>query len=498
MSESESKPLLAIDEADRLISRAAGLHPIEYQRERSDLAKQIDISVTALDKLVKDRARAKEQSTDVTDCSSEMLDGIAAWADPVAGDELAFSIKRLFNRYCSLPPYADVALTLWAIATYTINEHRLFPKLSVVSPQPRCGKTTLLEVLAAIANRVLSASNVTAAVLFRVIDDCQPTLLIDECDTFVDGNSELGGIINCGHTRSGATVLRVEGDAGNRKPTMFSTWTPMALFRIGTFSPTIQDRSITVPLMRKLSSETVERLPIDIRADNQKLRRQCVRWHEDNRAAILECDPAVPCLNNDRAEDNWRALITIADVIGGEWPELARTAAKVLTNTDSNDDDLALTLLKDINQIATDRQWNKTIFSKDLCEALNDLSDKPWPSMRGDKGINPYTLSKFLKPFSLVSGSRRFSNSKATAKGYKKDKFDEVYQRYCVDTPKLSGTPAQPAADQPISQIQSGTNDRNVPDLKTLRASNDGACDVVPDFETVNAGESKKQDAGAL
>jgi len=37
-----------------------------------------------------------------------------------------------------------------------------------------------------------------------------PTVLVDEGDSFMDGKEELRGIINAGHTRDTATVVRVE------------------------------------------------------------------------------------------------------------------------------------------------------------------------------------------------------------------------------------------------------------------------------------------------
>ena len=43
---------------------------------------------------------------------------------------------------------------------------------------------------------------------FRVIQETRPTLLIDEADTFLQGNDELRGILNAGYTRDTAFVVR--------------------------------------------------------------------------------------------------------------------------------------------------------------------------------------------------------------------------------------------------------------------------------------------------
>jgi hypothetical protein len=46
---------------------------------------------------------------------------------------------------------------------------------------------------------------VTAAATFRAIETLQPTLLIDEADTFFGENVELRGILNSGHRTGGAS-----------------------------------------------------------------------------------------------------------------------------------------------------------------------------------------------------------------------------------------------------------------------------------------------------
>ena len=56
------------------------------------------------------------------------------------------------------------------------------------------------------------------AAVFRVIEETQPTLLIDEADTFLQGNDELRGILNSGYTRKTAYVVRV---AGNKSHSQF-------------------------------------------------------------------------------------------------------------------------------------------------------------------------------------------------------------------------------------------------------------------------------------
>src|SRR6202012_5993868 len=80
---------------------------------------------------------------------------------------------------------------------------------AIESPEKRCGKTTLVSVLAALAHRPLIASNITVGALFNAIDSCRPTLFIDEADTFLSGNGAMRGILNSGNTWRTAYILRL-------------------------------------------------------------------------------------------------------------------------------------------------------------------------------------------------------------------------------------------------------------------------------------------------
>src|SRR5690606_3441587 len=106
-----------------------------------------------------------------------------------------------------------------------------FPKLSFISPEKRCGKTTTMEVVQALCRDGVLASNLSKAVLYRITaDDLQPTLIIDEADTYIkNGDPELVGIINSSHNKSGATVLKCLGDSEGYGVKAHSTWMPMVL-----------------------------------------------------------------------------------------------------------------------------------------------------------------------------------------------------------------------------------------------------------------------------
>ena len=204
------------------------------------------------------------------------------------------------------------------------------PILAIQSPEKRCGKTTLLGLLQHLMPKALTASNMTMAAIYRVIEERRVSLVIDEADTFIKAdNPELVGILNSGHTRTSAFVVRTVGD--NHETTTFSTWCAKVIALIGKLPPTLQDRSIVVQLERKRTRETVERRRADRTLDLVELCRKAARWVADHRAELDVCDPVPPDTLDDRAADNWRPLLAIAEVIGGNWPQHARTAARALS-----------------------------------------------------------------------------------------------------------------------------------------------------------------------
>ncbi len=141
------------------------------------------------------------------------------------------AIAATFTRYIALPTHAEHRDRALGVARLRLPGVVDSPFLAITSPVKRCGKTLLLIVLGAIVPRRLFASNVTPAVLFRTIEKYRPTLLIDEADMFIRENDELRGVLNSGHTRTTAIVIRAVGD--DHDPRAFSTWCPKAVALIG-------------------------------------------------------------------------------------------------------------------------------------------------------------------------------------------------------------------------------------------------------------------------
>src|SRR5215831_11442204 len=136
---------------------------------------------------------------------------------------------------------------LWIVFTYALDAFDEAPILALCSPLKRCGKTTTEDLTAALAQRPLTAANITVAALYRTVEQFAPTLIVDEADTFLLTNLALRGIINSGHTRATAFVIRTAG----HEPRLFSTWGARMIALIGRLPATLEDRAIVLPMRRR-------------------------------------------------------------------------------------------------------------------------------------------------------------------------------------------------------------------------------------------------------
>ena len=350
---------------------------------------------------------------------------------PVDGAELLDSIVHLLERFIVLPREAAVAIALWIVHTYLMGIWWLSPILMVNSPTKRCGKTNLLKLVARLVRRGLSASNISTAALFRTIEAYRPTLLLDEAETFLKDNEDLRGIVDAGHERETASVIRTVGD--QHEPRVFSTWCAKFLSLIGKLPDTLMDRSIIVAMRRKTKSEHVERLRGDRLCDLcLPLKRQLVRWAADHADELRDADPDVPAVLNDRAADNWRPLLAIADAVGGDWPQCARDAAVTLSGDDPEEDTTSIQLLWHIHEVLADRD---VCASSELVRELSSREDWPWATFgRSGKGLTANALARLLKPFGVRPDDLKIEGR--TKKGYRKDWFEDAWTRYPLPQPR--------------------------------------------------------------
>ena len=451
------------------VKAIAGLDLLQRELERNRIAKEYNVRVSVIDEYIKQFTKQEE-----TGGTLEVVTEIEPFEEEVDGAMLLNTISGELSKYVILPDGAGDTIAAWTLLTYSSDAFRILPNLGITSPVKRCGKTTLLEVLQGVTNKGLTASNISPAAVFRTIDKYHPTLLIDEADTFLKDNDELRGVLNSGHTKTTAFVIRVEGES--HEPVKFSTWGPKAISMIGTLPETLQDRSVVIELRRKMPGESASKLDIDFESECEDIRRKCQRWADDNLDQLTITRPEMPQTNNDRLTDNWMPLFAIAQVAGGGWPDKIKKSMLKMMGVE--DDNLGSMLLEDIRDILSNGM--KRIFSDDLIEALKNKADRPWCDWNRGKGLTQNGLARLLKPFSVKSKTMRIGEDRR--KGYELSGFSDAFKRYIPLMPPVSSvTPCQPNNINGLDVNQNVTDKNDVTDKKQDNLLNLNDCHTATD-----------------
>ena len=380
-------------------------------------------------------------------------------AEPLAeapaedGAELLDEITEALRSHVIMPLAEAQMCALWVMHAFTIDAHQHSPRLAITSPIPNCGKTTLCSVIAMLTGTEV-LSNITAAGFFRMVDQLGPQVMIlDELDTFLGADRQSFNILNSGHARAGAHVVRAESTGQGYKSKRFCTWAPVVFGLIGTLpAPSLASRSLHVSLKRKRRGEQVESLGQAAKHALHGLKVRARQWGCQHLTKLREAAPEIPdCLYN-RDQDNWRPLIAIADEAGGHWPQTAREIAEAL-NGQSEDPSEGVMLLTDIYRIFDEKAVDR-LSTQALLEALNSDEDRPWHDYHeGGFGINAKQLARLLKLFGIHPTSVRI-RGRGTPKGYMRTAFADAWERYLPNVTEVLAPAATSATASSANECE--------------------------------------------
>ncbi|MCL1826003.1 MAG: DUF3631 domain-containing protein [Betaproteobacteria bacterium] len=414
------------DEAS--IARLAGLTAVEYERIRTDEAKRLGVRAAVLDRLV----QSERQQCQTADGIS--FEDAAPWPEAVSGEALLSDIASTIGRFIVCKVETAQAAALWVAMTWFIDMIEVAPLAVIFAPEKRCGKSQLLTLLGKLSRRPMQVSNITPAALYRVIETHHPTLMIDEADSFMRESEELRGILNSGHTRDSAYVLRMVGE--NMALKQFSTWGAKAIAGIGKLADTLMDRAIALDLRRKMPHEQVERIRHARPELFDNLASRLCRFATDQREAVRRARPPVPAELNDRAQDNWEPLLAIAEVAGGIWPEAARQVAIAVSGGAEESATLGTELLAGIREAFEARRETR-LSTRELIGALCEDEEKPWASYSKAGRITPRQLARRLKDYGITSKLLRTGNE--VLRGYERGQFEDTFCRYLPAPASVTG-----------------------------------------------------------
>ncbi|MGW1791896.1 DUF3631 domain-containing protein [Streptomyces tubercidicus] len=356
-------------------------------------------------------------------------------AEPTSGSKLLDELRAQIAQFVIPPsPEALDAITLWVAATHLQPAWQHAPRLAVVGPAKRCGKSRLLDVLTETVHEPMLTINTTPAAIFRSISEEEPpTLLVDEADTIfgpkvAEKNEETRGLLNAGHQR-GRYVTRVVGN--DHTPHKFATFAMAAIAGIGDLPDTVMDRSVVIRMRRRAEGEKVR--PFRSRRDIPALHEIRDRIHAWARPLLEEAanlEPDMPV--EDRAADTWEPLVIVADLAGGRWPRLARVACVRMVTAEvaaEEDHPSGARILADIRRVFFAQREVDSLSTGDLLHHLRQDPEAPWAE-RGRDGLTARELSRMLRDFDIRPGNVRMADGRQL-KGYMRNKFLDAWRRYC-------------------------------------------------------------------
>lgn len=360
----------------------------------------------------------------------------------VDGAAVLDAIYAFVGRFVAYPSEAaHVAHVLWIAHTHLMDAWVSTPRIAFLSPEPGSGKTRALEISELLVPGPVEAVNVTPAYLFRKVADVagRPTILFDEIDTVfgpkAKDNEEIRGLLNAGHRRgavAGRCVVRGKIVETEEIP----AYCAVALAGLGDLPDTILSRSVIIRMRRRAPNERVESYRRRVHgAEGEELRERIAEWAAGVEGPLTDAWPGMPAEIRDRDADVWEPLVAIADEAGGSWPDRARvTAVTLVTLSKESTPSLGVRLLSDLVEVF---EKGESLATESILVALHMMDESQWIDIRG-KPLNDRALAVTLRQYGIKPKVIRIGT--ATARGYCRSDFVDVWSRYLPRSPYESVT----------------------------------------------------------
>jgi hypothetical protein len=366
-------------------------------------------------------------------------------------------VQRTYERFVLFSSeHAAVAMALWTLHTHVFDAFDVTPYLWLWSATPQSGKTRVLEVGRDLVRHGRVLVGISEAVLFRIIEQDPPTLLLDEIDALFGQASELTqgirGVLDTGFSRRGSVPRCVPP---SMKVKEFPTYCPKGFATIGkTLPATLQDRSIPI-MMRRRAPDELKPEPFRegvYLTQVTPLAEALGAWGAVHLDTIGSLEPVLPDELTDRQQDCWRPLFVIAELAGGDWLKKVECAALYL-HADEPEADLSLLLLQHCRDAFEDLGVDRLPTTRLINHLIQRGDSSPWAFWWrfNNEQAAAQGLAKHLEPFDIGPKTVRFADR--TQKGYLRSQFESTWRRYRIAGASEPGTP--PPEQEPLFEEMS-------------------------------------------
>jgi hypothetical protein len=302
--------------------------------------------------------------------------------------------------------------------------------LCVTSPEKRCGKSTLLELLSFVTPRADEGKfiNPSPAAFYRAIEKSRPTIIMDESQSLKRRGSESSEVLRemlNASIRRDECVVRCVGDS--HEPTKFSIYSPKVFAQIGDPDGILADRCLPVRLERKTKDHEVKKYRYsEAKERGEAIRARLEEWAHAKRKKVTEAYERLEPfdIDNDRMADLLMPLQAVLTVAGGGIPSLEQYARSLdERDRERETQSPGIRLLTACRELFDGKKFIKTW---DLIRGLAAREEEPWAEYNHGRPISPEKLAGLLREFQIKS--QRTPDQKAT--GYYAVHFRDAWARY--------------------------------------------------------------------
>lgn len=374
------------------------------------------------------------------------------------------NVKTWIRRFVVFVGEDDAdTITLWIVHTHLALELYTTPRLTIDSPVPGSGKTTLIEHMQRLCFQPLTAASLSSpAMLARVLDNGPRTILIDEVDRALnpkkEGVEDLIAVLNSGYKRGGTRPVLIPVKGGGWEVAEMTTFAPVAMAGNQPVLPDdTRQRSIRVLLFPDTDGHAEESDWERLDGDAELLAETIAQWADSVRQSVRGGErPALPVGVIGRNRERWMPLKRVAVAAGGRWPAVVDRLATVdLERQQLEKEDgmirerPALVLLRDLAAV-----WGPSDIFVPTTEIIGRLIEHN-PATWGEgssfgRPLNPQRLGRMLASSWAVHSSRQGDSPR----GYRRLDLAPACRRMGIHLPTEPTEPPEPP--EPTAPVPPG------------------------------------------
>ena len=371
---------------------------------------------------------------------------------PLIMDSLTAFIRRFL--VCSDDQLT--VLALWVLHAWCYKAFHCTPCLNVYSAEKHTGKTTCLQLLRCLCpDPWYAAAPVPMAVIDKTLWRSFTILLDDRHLTF----SSLGRRLAINFLACGLVDNELYFHRRKSVVTGYNLFSPRALAGRGPLPPALADRSIPICLRPAKASAVTRVRFAGHGADYEQLIQWLRRWAGNNLPVLSLVDPLstreeLPQLNPHQ-QNHIEPLFMLADLVGGPWPERARSSlARIFRDAGNDATNLSIKLLHDIREAFQVNRDPVRLSTSFLVDYLCCLPNRLWAECSEGKPINGRSLALLLERFDIAPDKQRIDNVRHPVRGYNRNQFLPLWREYFDESSEVACPASEPGPGTATGTVQ--------------------------------------------